>query len=75
MKPFYRIRFHDGSHFDYFGATEPMRAEVARISPEDVAGYDAFMTEADLCYRLGYEELGTVPFETLARSFRPCPPW
>lgn len=73
MKPFYRIRFHDGSHFDYFGATEPMRAEVARLSPEDVAGYDAFMKEADLCYRLGYEELGTVPFETLGSLFSAMP--
>ena len=25
MAPFYRIRFHDGSHFDYFGTTNAMR--------------------------------------------------
>ena len=31
MMPFYRIRFHDGSHFDYFGETQAMRAEVARV--------------------------------------------
>ena len=32
MDPFYRVRFDDGTHFDYSGDPERMRAEVARIS-------------------------------------------
>lgn len=66
MAPFYRIRFHDGSHFDYFGTTNAMRSEVARVGgPHEVAGYDAFMREAMVCLKLGYEELGTASFESL----------
>ena len=43
MDPFYRIRFDDGTHFDYCGDPVRMRAEVARFCPADVAGYDRFM--------------------------------
>ena len=43
MDPFYRIRFDDGSHFDYNGDAEHMRAEVARFAPEDLAGYERFL--------------------------------
>ena len=36
MDPFYRIRYDDGSHFDYSSDPEAMRAQIARISPADV---------------------------------------
>jgi phytoene desaturase len=65
LDPFYRIRFDDGTHFDYSGDAERMRAEVARIHPPDAAAYDRFMAEADRCYRIGFEELGATAFDTL----------
>jgi phytoene desaturase len=65
MDPFYRVRFDDGTHFDYSGDPERMRAEVERISPQDVAGFDAFVNEADLCYRLGFEALGSKAFDSV----------
>lgn len=65
LDPFYRIRFDDGSHFDYSGDVAHMRAEVARISAGDLAGYDRFMAEAERCYRIGFEELGATPFDSL----------
>jgi phytoene desaturase len=65
LDPFYRIRFDDGTHFDYCGDVERMRAEVARISPQDVAGYDSFLVEAERCYQLGFNELGAIAFEGL----------
>ncbi|MCU0870111.1 MAG: phytoene desaturase family protein, partial [Burkholderiales bacterium] len=65
LDPFYRIRFDDGTHFDYNGDPDHMRAEVARFSPGDVAGYDRFMVEAERCYRVGFEELGAVAFDSL----------
>src|SRR5687768_9257329 len=43
IDPFYRIRFDDGSHFTYSGDPERMRAEVARLSPDDVRGWERFM--------------------------------
>jgi phytoene desaturase len=65
MDPFYRVRFDDGTHFDYSGDPDRMRAEVARISPSDVSGFDKFVTEADMCYRLGFEALGCKAFDSI----------
>jgi phytoene desaturase len=39
-----------------------MREEVRRISPGDVEGYDRFMAESEAIYRIGFEQLGHVPF-------------
>jgi phytoene desaturase len=66
MDPFYRVRFDDGTHFDYCGDADRMRAEVARISPDDVAGYEAFLRQAAVCYREGFEALGAKAFQSFA---------
>ena len=62
IAPFYRIRFDDGESFDYTGDAAAMRAEIARFSPGDVAGYDAFMRASQEIYRVGFEQLGHVAF-------------
>jgi phytoene desaturase len=65
LDPFYRIRFDDGTHFDYNGDADHMRREVARFSPADLPGYERFMAEAERCYRIGFEELGATAFDSL----------
>ncbi len=62
LDPFYAIRFDDGSVFTCCGDPVRMRAEVGRLSPGDVAGYDRFMAESEAIYRIGFEQLGHVPF-------------
>jgi phytoene desaturase len=62
VSPFYRIRFQDGSHFDYSGDAEAMRREIARFSPGDVDGYDAYMKASEAIFKIGFERLGDVPF-------------
>jgi phytoene desaturase len=62
IDPFYRIRFADGSTFNYNGDADAMRAEVARFSPGDVAGYERFMAASEAIYRVGFEQLGDRPF-------------
>ncbi len=62
VSPFYRIRFADGATFDYTGDPAAMRAEIARFSPSDVAGYERFMRASEAIYRVGFEQLGHVPF-------------
>jgi phytoene desaturase len=62
VSPFYRIRFQDGSHFDYSGDPAAMRAEIARFSPGDVGGYDAYMKASEEIFKVGFEQLGDVPF-------------
>jgi phytoene desaturase len=62
VSPFYRIRFEDGSSFDYTGDADAMRAEVAKFRPDDVAGYERFMAASEAIFQVGFEKLGHVPF-------------
>jgi phytoene desaturase len=73
MDPFYRIRFHDGTHFDYSGDEESMLEEVARFEPADVAGYMRFVEDAERCKKLGFEGLGSVAFDGLGDLIRAIP--
>lgn len=73
MRPFYRIRFDDGSSFAYSDDRAAMRAEVARFSPEDVEGYERFMAHSEAVCRVGFEELGHVPFDRLSSMLRIAP--
>ncbi len=62
VTPFYRIRFHDDSSFDYTGDPEQMRAEVRRLAPGDVDGYEAFVRQSERVFRVGFDELAHKPF-------------
>ena len=62
ITPFYRIRFADGATFDYTGDPAAMRTEIAKFSHSDVAGYERFMAASEAIYRVGFEQLGHVPF-------------
>jgi phytoene desaturase len=73
MAPFYRIRFHDGETFDTSGDPLAMRAEVARLAPSDVAGYDRFMQASEAIYRVGFEQLGHVAFDSWTDMARIVP--
>jgi phytoene desaturase len=65
MDPFYRIRFSDGTWFDYSGDDAAMRKEIARFSADDLEGYSRFLADAELCKTLGFEGLGSIAFDTL----------
>jgi phytoene desaturase len=73
VTPFYRIRFHDGSTFDYSGDPQAMRAEVARFAASDVAGYERFMRVSEKIFRIGFEKLGHVPFGSFRDMARILP--
>ncbi len=73
VTPFYRIRFHDGTHFDYTGDPEAMKREVARFSPEDVAGYERFFEKSADIFKIGFEELAHVPFGKVSDMARIAP--
>jgi len=65
VTPFYRVRFHDGAVFDYTGGAEAMRREVGRFAPADVEGYERFVRESERIFRVGFERLAHVPFDSL----------
>jgi len=73
MDPFYRIRFSDGTWFDYSGDEATMRAEIARFSTEDLIGYEHFLADAELCKTLGFEGLGSIAFDTFADLINAIP--
>jgi phytoene desaturase len=64
IDPFYRIRFHNGETFNYTGDAAAMSAEVARFNPGDVEGYEKFMAVCQEIYKIGFEQLGDVPFRS-----------
>ena len=70
---FYRIRFDNGETFDCRGDPAAMRAEIARLSPSDVDGYERFMRASEATYRVGFERLGHVPFESWTDMARAVP--
>lgn len=73
LEPFYRLRFHDGSTLDCSGDAQRMRANVARFAPADADGYERFMARsAEIC-RIGFEQLGHVPFGSLVDMLRIAP--
>ena len=58
LDPFYEIRWPDGTKFVAQQSTEKMRAEVAKIEPRDVAGFNRFLRDSERRYWFGFEDLG-----------------
>ena len=73
VAPFYRIRFDDGTVFDYSGDPEAMRREVGRLAPDDVQGYERFLAASEAIYKVGFEQLGHVPFNTWGDMLKVLP--
>lgn len=73
VTPFYRIRFDDGTTFDYTGDPEAMHREIATFAPGDVEGYDRFFRQSEKIYGVGFEELGHVPFSSPLDMVRIAP--
>ena len=73
MDPFYQIRFADGRIFNYTGDLERMKAEVAKFSPKDLPGYLRFLDEAESCYKLAFEDLGDVAFDSIGDLVKAMP--
>ena len=73
VDPFYRIRFHDGTHFDYSGDPDVMEREIRKFNPADVAGYRRFLEKSEEIFDIGFEELGHVPFHNLSDMLKIVP--
>jgi phytoene desaturase len=65
MSPFYRIRFDDGTHFDYSNDDAMMLEQIAKFSPDDIQGFKDLMKASEKCFQLGFVELGMVPLKRL----------
>lgn len=73
ISPFYRLSWPDGTQFDYSNEDTHLRAEIARLNPEDVEGYRRFLVYSEGVYREGYEKLGHVAFLDFASMAKAAP--
>jgi phytoene desaturase len=71
--PFYRIYFDDGSYFDYDADPVNVRAQIARLAPEDLDGYERFHAAALAIFQRGFLELGYTYFGTIGSMIRVVP--
>lgn len=73
LDPFYKVRFDDGEVFEYGADLEAMRAQVARIEPRDVAGFDAFLEYSSRIYEVAFLKLAHEPFHEMGSLLRAIP--
>ncbi len=73
VSPFYRIYFDDGTHFDYDADPVNVRAQIARLAPEDLDGYERFHEAALAIFQRGFLELGYTYFGTVSSMIRVVP--
>lgn len=62
VSPLYRLCWEDGDRFDYVNDQDGLERQIARRSPQDVAGYRRFLAYSRDAFRHGYLELGAVSF-------------
>ena len=66
LDPFYRIYFHDGTHIDYVGDPDGMKAQMQEFNKEDAERYDDFMNEIKGVYDAVISDgLGAKPFDSI----------
>jgi phytoene desaturase len=73
LEPFYRIRFADGTIFEPQSDPAALRREVARLAPQDVAGFERFMRLSEAACAVGFEKLGDEPFSSPLQMLRQAP--
>lgn len=73
VAPFYRLRWHDGTEFDYVGSEPELLEQIRRINPADVDGYKRFAEYTRKVFEKGYLELGATPFLRFSDMIRVTP--
>lgn len=73
VTPFYRIRFDNGEIFDYTGDPDEMRAQIEKMSPGDVEGYNRFLKMSEKIFKVGFEQLSHVPFGSWTSMLKIAP--
>jgi phytoene desaturase len=73
VMPFYRLNWPDGTVLDYSNDEAALRREIARVSPDDIAGYEDFLSYSAGVYQEGYVKLGHQPFLDFASMVKAAP--
>lgn len=75
LRPFYRIRFHDGSVLDCSNDDAAMAAQIERLAPGDLRGYNRFLAASEAIYKVAFERLAHVPLDSWWSMLRLAPDW
>jgi len=62
VNPFYRIFDHTGFSFDYNNDKAAMLAQIEKLNPRDVEGYQRFITTTRAIFEKGFLQLSDKPF-------------
>ena len=73
VTPFYRLNWPDGTNFDYTNDDALLREQIARLNPDDVAGYARFLQYSEGVFREGYEKLGHKAFLDFGSMVKAAP--
>ncbi len=73
VDPMYRLRWMDGTSFDYVSDEPRLIEQIRRFEPADVEGYRRFAEYSKRVFHKGYEELGAVPFLNFRDMLRVAP--
>jgi phytoene desaturase len=73
VKPFYRLNWPDGTEYDYSNDEDELRAEIVKLAPDDLAGYEKFQEYSKNVEREGYQKLGSVAFLDFASMIKAAP--
>ncbi len=73
VHPFYRLNWPDGTNFDYSNVEDELYAEIAKLNPDDVIGYQRFLEYAAGVYEEGYVKLGHIPFLDFKSMLKAAP--
>jgi phytoene desaturase len=73
LQPFYRIRFNDGQILDCSDDDAAMAEQINRLAPQDLPGYRNFLKASEAIYKVAFERLAHVPFDSLAEMLRLAP--
>ena len=73
VSPFYRLNWPDGTNFDYGNDGVALNAEIAKLNPDDVAGYARFLDYSRGVYEEGYVKLGSAAFLDFASMIKAAP--
>jgi phytoene desaturase len=73
VDPYYRIRFHDGSVFDYTGDEQGILDEIRKFNPDDVEGYQKFVEQSHAIFDRAFIDLADRPFSTVTDMLKVAP--
>lgn len=73
LRPYYRILFADGSHFDYWGDSALDESQIAQFDPHAVGAYRQFLEFLKPIYERAFGDLARQPFDRAFQFIRILP--